>query len=182
MMVLFQEMDADILMWLQENFRQEGLDQFFSFFTRLGNNGELWIALLVVLFIIPPFRRMALTAVASLLSTYLLVDFVIKPLVARVRPYVTVEGLFSLVGPEKSHSFPSGHSATAFAVGYVLFRMLPAKYGAPILILAALMAFSRLYVGVHYPTDVLAGVLIGVLVGEVCYQIQKALSRSKIRE
>ena len=179
MALLFQEMDADILMWLQENLRQEGLNQFFSFFTRLGDNGELWIALLVVFLIIPPFRRMAVTAVVSLISTYLLVDFVIKPLAARVRPYITVEGLFSLVGPEKSYSFPSGHSATAFAVAYVLFRMLPAKYGAPILLVAALMAFSRLYVGVHYPTDVLAGVLIGVLVGEICYQTQKALSRSK---
>lgn len=181
-MVLLQQMDMDVLMWLQENLRQEGLDQVFSFFTRLGNNGELWIALLVVLFIIPPFRRMALTAVASLISSALLVEFVIKPLVARVRPYVTVEGLFSLVGPERSYSFPSGHSATAFAVAYVLARMLPVKYGAPILLLAALMAFSRLYVGVHYPTDVLAGVLVGVLVGETCYQIQKALNRSQVKE
>lgn len=181
-MVLLQQMDKDVLMWLQENLRQEGLDQVFSFFTRLGNNGELWIALLVVLFIIPPFRRMALTAVASLISSALLVEFVIKPLVARVRPYVTVEGLFSLVGPERSYSFPSGHSATAFAVAYVLARMLPVKYGAPILLLAALMAFSRLYVGVHYPTDVLVGVMVGVLVGETCYQIQKALNRSQAKE
>ena len=181
-MVLLQQMDTDVLMWLQENFRQDGLNRVFSFFTRLGNNGELWIALLVVLFIIPPFRRMALTAVASLISSALLVEFVIKPLVARVRPYVTVEGLFSLVGPERSYSFPSGHSATAFAVAYVLARMLPVKYGAPILLLAALMAFSRLYVGVHYPTDVLAGVLVGVLVGETCYQIQKALNRSQVKE
>ena len=94
-MVLLQQMDMDVLMWLQENLRQEGLDQVFSFFTRLGNNGELWIALLVVLFIIPPFRRMALTAAVSLISSALLVEFVIKPLVARVRPYVTVKGLFS---------------------------------------------------------------------------------------
>ncbi len=181
-MVLLQGMDTDILMWLQENFRQDGLNQVFSFFTRLGDNGELWIALLVILLIIPPFRRMALTAAVSLISSALLVEFVIKPLVARVRPYVTVEGLFSLVGPEKSYSFPSGHSATAFAVAYVLFRMLPVKYGVLVLLLAALMAFSRLYVGVHYPTDVLAGVLVGILVGEACYQIQKALNRSQIRE
>ena len=181
-MVLLQQMDMDVLMWLQENLRQEGLDQVFSFFTRLGNNGELWIALLVVLFIIPPFRRMALTAAVSLISSALLVEFVIKPLVARVRPYVTVKGLFSLVGPERSYSFPSGHSATAFAVAYVLARMLPVKYGAPILLLAALMAFSRLYVGVHYPTDVLVGVMVGVLVGETCYQIQKALNRSQVKE
>jgi len=76
-----------------------------------------------------------------------------------------IDGLNCLVGVQKDPSFPSGHTTSSFAVAWIIFKKLPKKFGIPALILAALIALSRLYVGVHYPTDVLAGVFIGILLG-----------------
>lgn len=76
-------------------------------------------------------------------------------------PYDCIRGLIPLITPPTDYSFPSGHTAASFAVGVLLFRKLPKRYGIPALVLAALIGFSRLYLGVHYPSDVLAGALLG---------------------
>ena len=75
--------------------------------------------------------------------------------------YDCIRGLIPLITPPTDYSFPSGHTAASFAVGVLLFRKLPKRYGIPALVLAALIGFSRLYLGVHYPSDVLAGALLG---------------------
>ena len=85
----------------------------------------------------------------------------LKHLIARSRPYDCILGLIPLITPPTDYSFPSGHTAASFAVGALLFRKLPKRYGIPALVLAALIGFSRLYLGVHYPSDVLAGALLG---------------------
>lgn len=170
--IFLMTLDDKILMWLQENFRNDILSAFFSFFTHLGDHGEIWIIMILALLHISRYRRTGLTALLSLASTFLLVDFVMKPWIKRVRPYEVIEGLQRLVGPENSYSFPSGHSSTSLAVGYVLLRKLPAVYGIPAFLVAILMAFSRMYVGVHYPSDVIIGALIGIAVGEICIRIE----------
>ena len=86
----------------------------------------------------------------------------VKNLVARTRPYEVVEGLVPLISKPTDYSFPSGHTCASFACTLVLYRILPKKYGVPAVLLAALIAFSRLYVGVHYPTDVLGGLAVGI--------------------
>ena len=82
----------------------------------------------------------------------LITNVCLKNLVARPRP-MSVEGLVPLIGKPTDYSFPSGHTCASFACALVLYRILPKKYGVPAVILASLIAFSRLYVGVHYPTD-----------------------------
>ncbi|RRD95280.1 phosphatase PAP2 family protein [Clostridiales bacterium COT073_COT-073] len=171
--------DGEILLWIQENLRNDIFSDFLTFFTRLGNHGELWIGILLLLLIFRLYRRTALTAVISLVLTFLTVDFMIKPWVARIRPYLAIEGLERLVAAERSFSFPSGHASTAFAAAYVLFRELPLKYGLPVLILAIIMAFSRLYVAVHYPSDVVTGAVIGILIGEIVIQIRNLILKNK---
>lgn len=88
-------------------------------------------------------------------------QYAVETSVARSRPYDCIRGLIPLITPPTDYSFPSGHTAASFAVGVLLFRKLPKRYGIPALVLAALIGFSRLYLGVHYPSDVLAGALLG---------------------
>ena len=92
----------------------------------------------------------------------LITNVCLKNLVARTRPYEVVEGLVPLIRKPTDYSFPSGHTCASFACTLVLYRILPKKYGVPAVLLAALIAFSRLYVGVHYPTDVLGGLAVGI--------------------
>ena len=154
-------MEADILLWIQNNIRNDVLTPIFKFITTLGNAGVIWIVLSVGLLIPKKTRRVGVLALVSLLFSALIDNVILKNVVARTRPYVVIEGLTSLVGAQKDYSFPSGHTGSAFAAAGVMFRGLPKKFGIPILVFACLMGLSRLYVGVHYPSDVLGGALIG---------------------
>lgn len=154
-------MEADILLWIQNNIRNDVLTPIFKFVTTLGNAGMIWIVLSVGLLIPKKTRRVGVLALVSLSFSALIDNVILKNVVARTRPYEVIEGLTSLVGVQKDYSFPSGHTGSAFAAAVVMFLGLPKKYGIPILVFACLMGLSRLYVGVHYPSDVLGGVLIG---------------------
>ena len=154
-------MEADILLWIQNNIRNDVLTPIFKFITTLGNAGVIWIVLSVGLLIPKKTRRVGALALVSLVFSALIDNVILKNVVARTRPYDVIEGLTSLVGAQKDYSFPSGHTGSAFAAAVVMFLGLPKKCGIPILVLACLMGLSRLYVGVHYPSDVLGGALIG---------------------
>lgn len=154
-------MEADVLLWIQNNIRNDVLTPIFKFVTTLGNAGMIWIVLSVGLLIPRKTRRVGVLALVSLLFSALIDNVILKNVVARTRPYEVIEGLTSLVGVQKDYSFPSGHTGSAFAAAVVMFLGLPKKCGIPILVFACLMGLSRLYVGVHYPSDVLGGALIG---------------------
>ena len=164
-------LDGDILLWIQENMRTDLMTTIMRGITRLGDNGCLWIVLAVVLLVIGKTRRVGAASALSLLLTFMVVNLGIKNIVERVRPYEVIEGLTRLVHAEESFSFPSGHSAHAFAGGVVIFLMLPRKVGIPVLVLSFLIAISRMYVGVHYPTDVLAGIVIGSLLAYISVRV-----------
>ena len=162
-------MEADILLWIQNNIRNDVLTPIFKFVTTLGNAGMIWIVLSVGLLIPKKTRRVGVLALVSLSFSALIDNVILKNVVARTRPYDVIEGLTSLVGVQKDYSFPSGHTGSAFAAAVVMFLGLPKKYGIPILVFACLMGLSRLYVGVHYPSDVLGGVLIGTGIALLTY-------------
>ena len=145
------------------------LTPIFKFITTLGNAGVIWIILSVGLLIPKKTRRVGVLTLVSLLFSALIDNVILKNVVARTRPYDLIEGLTSLVGAQKDYSFPSGHTGSAFAAAVVMFLGLPKKFGIPILVFACLMGLSRLYVGVHYPSDVLGGVLIGTGIALLTY-------------
>ena len=121
------------------------------------------------------FRSMSILA---LLLSLLINNIILKNLVARTRPYEMVEGLVPLIGRPRDYSFPSGHTGSSFASAWVLFRKLPAGYGISALVLAGLIGISRLYVGVHYPTDVLFGVLGGIVSGSIAMLMLRDRARA----
>ena len=138
-------------------------DKFFSLITHLGDHGLFCIALALVLLCIPRTRRLGLCVAIALLLDLLLVNIIIKPLVDRPRPY-ELQPFELLISAPRESSFPSGHAAAAFAAVTAL-TLNRSKLAIPMGILAAIISFSRLYLYVHYPTDVFAGILTGILCG-----------------
>ncbi len=157
-------LEQSILLWIQNNLRNEVLTPFVVTFTNLGNEGILWIILSILLVINPKTRKVGFLSLLSLAITYLIGCPILKNLFVRTRPYEVIDGLQRLIGPQGSHSFPSGHTASAFSCAVVIFLNIKKRYGIPVLTAAFLMGFSRLYVGVHYPTDVLCGALLGTII------------------
>ena len=155
------QFQASIILWIQENVRG-AMDGVVKFITHLGDEGYLWIAIGIVLLFWKKTRAIGATVLVSLLLDYLIVNVTLKVLVARPRPYVVNKAIVPLVGGVSGYrSFPSGHSGGAFSAMSAVYRWVPKKIGIPALVLAALVALSRLYVGVHYPTDIIAGCVIG---------------------
>lgn len=167
-----QNFDASALMYIQDFIRLPFLNAIMVFFSTIGNLGLLWIALGLVLLFPKRTRRGGLDMLICLALAYIINDLVIKEIFARTRPYETIDELKTLVSPLSSYSFPSGHSVSSFASAMAL-TLAFGKKGAWAYIPASLIAFSRCYVGVHYPSDVLAGMLVGTLVAYGVYMLLK---------
>ncbi len=142
------------------------LDAVLPVITAFADHGIGWIIVAVVLLLFKKTRKTGLMAGVALIIGLLVVNMTMKPLFARIRPYEVNEAIkeFLLVEPLADFSFPSGHTLASFEVATVLM-IRDKKFGIPALILAFVIAFSRLYLYVHYPTDVLVGLLLGVLFG-----------------
>lgn len=156
-------MDAQILLWIQENIRNPILSSILIPITKLGNAGILFIVTGIVLLCFRKTRKAGTLFLTSLVLNFILNDLVIKNVIERQRPFEVIKNLEILVPPPYSFSFPSGHTSSAFASLVTLF--FTQKKFAPFgLAFAVLMGFSRMYVGVHYLSDVLAGAVVGTVV------------------
>ena len=155
--------DIGVLYLIQDSLRSPILTSFLEFMTDLGNNGYVWIALAVLLMTIRKCRKAGLTTMLALVINVILANGILKHLVQRPRPFDTYGGLQVLIHRPADWSFPSGHASASFAAAFVLYHYMPKKFSIPALILATLIAFSRLYLGVHYPSDVIGGAAIGYL-------------------
>lgn len=167
------QLDGTILLWIQENVRNDVLTPIMKFITTTGNKGIIWIAIALILIAIPKTRKAGILVGFSLLGSLLINNIILKNAVARIRPYEVVDGLQLLVRKATDFSFPSGHTGSSFAAAVMMCLALPKRYGIPALIYAFLMGFSRLYVGIHYPTDVLTGAVTGTLCAFMVYAIYK---------
>ena len=161
--------ELSILDWFQ-TLHTPFLDKIMVFITRLGDAGIIWIVLSIVLLLIPKTRKSGVVMVAALVVDVLLCNIVLKNLVARTRPYDVNTGVHLLVAKLHDYSFPSGHTAASFASVTALYLAGEKKLWKFALVLACLIAISRLYLYVHYPTDVLGGILFGVISGYLGYR------------
>ncbi len=155
------------------------LDKILAFITSLGNAGIIWIVLAVVLLILPKTRKAGIIVAAALLMDLILCNLILKNLVARVRPYDVNTAIAILIKKPLDFSFPSGHTAASFAAMTALFLAKMKKAWIAALVLAVLIAFSRLYFYVHYPTDVLGGAIVGILSGIIGYAIVEKMDKRR---
>lgn len=176
------QFEASIILWIQENLRG-ALDSLWLFITHLGDEGILWIILGIVLLFWKKTRPIGFTMLLSLLFDFLIVNVTLKDLIARPRPFVVNEAITPLITDVSPYrSFPSGHSGGSFAAMFALYKWVPKKIGIPALILAALIAVSRLYVGVHYPTDIIAGCIIGFMCSVWAYYLVRFVMKKRREE
>ena len=163
--LLAEGFDLPILDWIAANLWCPFLDAAMPVITLLGDAGIFWIAIAVILMLFQKTRRVGLGMGIALILGLLLCNLTLKPLCQRPRPYDYQYDVFGKLIPliiERQHdfSFPSGHTIASFeAAGVIVLNNK--KWGIAALILACLIAFSRLYLYVHYPTDVLISIVLG---------------------
>ena len=163
---LIQRFDEQALVWIAEHVRCGLLDPFMKVYTQLGNTGMLFIVLGLVLLLFRSTRKAGFSALCAMLIGLVVVNFTIKPLIARERPWLVIENFVNLVPEKDPNSFPSGHTNAAFAFAIAVCMTAPRRWmKIATVCAAAVMGLSRLYVGVHFPSDVLAGAVIGSLCG-----------------
>lgn len=161
MLEAIQNIDFAILDAIQ-GIRISALDAVMEFITCLGDAGMIWIAAALVLLFIKKYRPCGAAAAAGLVMGLLVGNVVLKNLIARERPCWINEAVQLLIENPHDYSFPSGHTLSGFVVAIVIFRH-DKRLGIPALVLASLIAFSRLYLYVHFPTDILGGILLALL-------------------
>jgi membrane-associated phospholipid phosphatase len=172
-------MDANILLWIQDNLRNPVLNSIFKVVTNFGSEYAI-ILICICLLLFKKTRKVGILCTIALLLSVGTTSLIVKPLVARPRPYEAVAGLTSVIGPEVEYSFPSGHTNATFTIAIMFWYVYGKKIGIPALIAASLVAFSRLYVGVHYPTDILGGICFALLFSTLVWKGYKKYDRSRV--
>lgn len=181
-MAAFTQWEGSFLVWVQEVLRQPWLDGIVSFYTRLGDHGMLWIVLCLAMLIFPRTRKAGEAGAIALVFSLLFTNVLIKPLLSRTRPWLVMEGLIRLVDERDPYSFPSGHSSAAFAAASAWLGTLHERWMRVAgIVAAALVALSRLYVGVHFPSDVICGTLVGLFCGWLACRIVGAWEERRDR-
>ena len=158
--------DLPILDWIQANLQSGFMDKFMPFITIFGDAGIFWMVWAGVLLIFRKTRKTGVGMFIAMILGLLVCNITLKPLVARIRPYdLQAElgvAIQLLCGPQHDFSFPSGHTIASFEAAVVLLKN-GKKMGIPAMILAVLISFSRMYLYVHYPTDVIASIILGTM-------------------
>lgn len=151
------------------------LDALMVFITNLGNVGAIWLVAAAVCLLMKRTRMIGLGMMIAIAIAFIVGDVALKPLTARVRPCNLDTAVSMLIARPDGFSFPSGHTSAAFSATTVLY-LAKSRLRVPATVLALLVAFSRLYLFVHFPTDVLAGALLGVCCGWLGWYLCRPLA------
>ena len=157
------------------------LDRIYGSYYETGRcRGSYGSILIVILLLIPKTRKSGVYMAVALIADLIICNVILKPIVARIRPYSINQTVQLLVTPLKDYSLPSGHTAASFASVSALYFAGRKRMAAGALIVSVLIAFSRMYLYVHYPTDVLGGLIIGLLCGWIADMIiQKVMEKDQ---
>ena len=183
-LVLFK-FDFQILFFIRDYIRNPFLNVVVPFYTTLGDDGIIWIALGLIMLIPPKTRKCGIMVLAALLVMVVFNNLLLKNIIARARPFATypelIENLIGVIHVPSSYSFPSGHTVSAMAVAFTVLTQHK-KLGSIVLVFATLMGLSRLYVGVHFPTDVYGGMIVGAIIALFVYWAEKKITPKLIEK
>ncbi|MCX4270597.1 MAG: phosphatase PAP2 family protein [Lachnospiraceae bacterium] len=170
-----------VLDFIAEHFRTDIGNIIFPFLSSLADRGMIWILFSLLLLSQKKTRTIGLAALFALICMLIIGNSCLKPLIARERPFIArPEKLaYLLIAPPGEYSFPSGHTFSSFAAATTI-ALGNKKLGIFALILAATIGFSRLYLYVHFPTDVLGGMLLGILLGSIVWSLFSSLLSNQL--
>lgn len=161
-----QTLDEAVLFFIQEHLKSPVLDRSMVFITSLGNAGLIWIVISLLLLFMKRYQKCGLLVLCTFSLSRFIGDNLLKPLINRVRPCNKFPEIAVLIHAPNSPSFPSGHTMVGFACATVLYHYNQ-RLGLCGFVIASLIAFSRMYLFVHYPTDILGGIILGILTSKV---------------
>ncbi len=164
-----------------QSLRSPLLDEIMIFISWINNIGLVWILVGIALLFFKKYRKNGWITLFALLAGLLIANVLLKNTVQRVRPYEFNAAIELLIERPHDWSFPSGHTTSSFAAAAALMYA-DKKIGIPAYILASLIAFSRLYLYVHYPTDILGGIFIGTLAFFIVFFIYKKVNWDNLKE
>ena len=178
----FVKYDMALLDFIYSQTKSDFLDKIIPVITKLGNNGYIWIAIALFMLCIAKYRYYGGVLAMSLVINVIICNVLLKPLVGRIRPCDINQAIVLLIPRPIDFSFPSGHTTAAFTAATILFFMNK-KLGIVVYAFSTLLAFSRLYLYVHYPSDIVCGAILGVLFGltgiYLANYLKKIMSKSE---
>lgn len=161
--------DRSLLQWIQDTLTCPALDLLMPRVTALGNGGAVWLLAAGGLLCTKKYRKQGVLLLGGLAAGALVGNVVLKNLVARPRPCWLDSSVQLLIPNPTDYSFPSGHTLSS-VIGATVLAKTDRRFGYAAIPLAALIAFSRLYLYVHFPSDILAAAVLGVAIGELTYR------------
>ena len=164
--------DFSVLYFLQENIRTDFLDGVAAILSVAFNAGIVWFVICALMAIPKKSRSAALMVLCAVVLAFVIGELTMKNIICRVRPCNVDTDILLAVSRPSSYSFPSGHSGSSFAAATAIF-LWNKKWGIPALVLAMIVALSRVYLFVHYPTDVMVGAVFGALCAVAVYFVFK---------
>lgn len=161
---LIISIDRFIIEFVQKYIHNPFLDKIIPFITSLGNVGLVWIIISITLLMSKKYRKAGILAIYSLIISTVLGELFLKNIIGRSRPFIEISNINLLIQRPTSYSFPSGHTASSFAAVGAFLKMIDSKIVIiPLVVLGILIAFSRIYLMVHYPSDILGGIILGLI-------------------
>ncbi len=159
-------LDKEIILYIFYHLRHPLLDKIMVSITSLGNYGIIWIIIIVMMIWIKKNRSTGLMITLTLILSGLIGNVLLKNIIQRPRPFVALE-LPIIIPISESFSMPSGHTLSSFAVAFIIVDLVKEKWlKTSVIILAAVISLSRVYLCVHYPTDIIAGVIIAFVISK----------------
>ena len=174
--------DLPVLDWIAANLWCPVLDAIMPVITVLGDAGIFWIAVAVLFIFTKKYRKIGIGMMIALMMGLVICNICLKPTIARIRPYDFKEEYLGvvvnlLIDKQHDFAFPSGHTIASFEAAVVIL-LGSKKLGIPAMILACLIALSRLYLYVHYPTDVIVSIILGSILALIgWYLAQKVMDK-----
>lgn len=153
--------DTVVIEFIQNNLHNSSMDKIMIFITKLADKGFIWILIGLGLLINRKYRKVGFMVLGAVMLGAIIGEGILKNIIQRDRPFISIEGIELLIKAPTTYSFPSGHTTSSFAAAGVIAINFKNK-SSYIFILAILIGFSRIYLGVHFPTDIITGIILGI--------------------